>query len=217
MSLINLTNNAKDAFRRAVHIARRKDSRNIISRLSTLHLLYGLVQSGTVAGEALAASDAVPHMNARYYPSVFEDYEDPPRYMSRYIHQLSPSELLGKDVCHPSAELGLVLHDVLMSAHYREYDLMPHNQVGTEHLLVAILRRPDCGAVRWLASLHVSSDSVLAAVSNLLNEVISPVCPLRDVRAFTKAVSDPNVVTAINALLSNIRALEDQVALLRRR
>lgn len=82
-----------------------------------------------------------------------------------------------------------------------EAKALNHNYVGTEHLLLGILREPECVAVQMLTSVGVKTEDARSEVLNLIGTI-----------AAEKSEASPKgQVVAIQTLLESINAMQLQL------
>lgn len=119
------------------------------SYIGTEHLLYGLAcEENGVAGKVLENQDITP-----------EDILD------------KIEELIGGQVKDNFSVLGFTprTKKILENA-YLEAKKLGSNYIGTEHLLVGMMKETDSIAIRILVDLEVNPDEMLADIAKTLNE-----------------------------------------------
>ena len=117
--------------------------------VGTEHLLIGLIREGEgVAGKILEANE------------VSED---------KVIEKISAMVGTGEPIPSGQPEATPRTKRVFERS-YIEAQRMGHNYVGTEHLLIALLRERECLAVRILVSLGVQPKDLYQDVMQLLND-----------------------------------------------
>ena len=114
--------------------------------IGTEHILLGLVQEGSgVAANVLA------NLNVR---------------LSDIRHAVEELIIAGASNTKDKLQLALESKSVIASAMAAAQELN-HNHIGSEHLLLGLLREPDGVAAQALANLEVTLDKTTTGILNL--------------------------------------------------
>jgi ATP-dependent Clp protease ATP-binding subunit ClpC len=137
-----------DRARRAIMLANQEAQRLAHDHVGTEHLLLGIVKEGS----GLAAV-------------VLQEFDVDLSVVRQQVEALGH----GPSKSPPPAKLPQTqrLLRVLEYA-IQEASALSHNYVGTEHLLLGLLREPEGTAARVLASIPLKAEEVRAAVLHLL-------------------------------------------------
>jgi ATP-dependent Clp protease ATP-binding subunit ClpC len=137
-----------DRARRAIVLASQEAMRLRHDHIGTEHLLLGIVKEGS----GLAAI-------------VLEQFNVSLTTVRQQVEQLAHGPSPGP----PPARLRQTeRYTRALSAAVEEARALSHNYIGTEHVLLGLLREPDGTAARVLASLNLKLEDVRAAVLKLL-------------------------------------------------
>jgi ATP-dependent Clp protease ATP-binding subunit ClpC len=139
-----------DRARRALTFANQEAQRLAHDHVGTEHLLLGMVKENS----GLAA--IVLHEFHIDLSTVRQE-------VLRVTH--GPSQNPPAQQLPQTPRLQRVLRQAI-----EEAESLSHNYVGTEHLLLGLLREPDGTAARALANLKLNADDVRASVLNLLGK-----------------------------------------------
>ena len=147
MAMIDrFTEQAKDAIRMAADVARELEH----SYVGTEHLLIGLLQEGSgVAAKVLSGC------------GVRED-----KVIELVSQLISPNQSVGlaeRNMYTPSAKR-------VLENSYREAVRFKAPLIGTEHLLIAIIRESDCVAARLLNTMGVSVQKLYIEILSAMGE-----------------------------------------------
>jgi ATP-dependent Clp protease ATP-binding subunit ClpA len=153
---IGLTPRAKQAIERSVDEARQRDHRSI----DTAHLLLGLLRvEGSMASEVLLALNAdIEAVRARV-ADILSGYDAAQRRAGR--GGATPTEPIDLDHFTERARRVLTLAQ-------EEAQRFNHNYIGTEHILLGLVREGDGIAARVLFNLGVQLPDVRAAVEFII-------------------------------------------------
>ena len=124
------------------------------SYIGTEHILYGLVCEGHgVAGKALSKQNLTPE-------DILDEIDD----------------LIGGKVKENFSVLGFTprTKKVLENA-YLEAKKLGTNFIGTEHILIGLLKESECIAIRILESLDIKIDKIYSDIADILNDYESEV------------------------------------------
>ena len=124
------------------------------SYIGTEHILYGLVCEGNgVAGKALSKQNLTPE-------DILDEIDD----------------LIGGKVKENFSVLGFTprTKKVLENA-YLEAKKLGTNFIGTEHILIGLLKESECIAIRILESLDIKIDKIYSDIADILNDYESEV------------------------------------------
>jgi len=119
------------------------------SYIGTEHILYGLVcESNGIAGKALAKQNITPE-------DVLDEIES----------------LIGGKIKDDFSVLGFTprTKKILENA-YLEAKRLGTNFIGTEHMLIGLLKESECIAVRILEALNIKVDKIYTDIANILND-----------------------------------------------
>ncbi len=124
------------------------------SYIGTEHILYGLICEGNgVAGKALSKQNLTPE-------DILDEIDD----------------LIGGKVKENFSVLGFTprTKKVLENA-YLEAKKLGTNFIGTEHILIGLLKESECIAIRILESLDIKIDKIYSDIADILNDYESEV------------------------------------------
>jgi ATP-dependent Clp protease ATP-binding subunit ClpC len=119
------------------------------SYIGTEHILYGLVcESNGIAGKALAKQNITPE-------DILDEIES----------------LIGGKIKDDFSVLGFTprTKKILENA-YLEAKRLGTNFIGTEHMLIGLLKESECIAVRILEALNIKVDKIYTDIANILND-----------------------------------------------
>ena len=119
------------------------------SYIGTEHILYGLVcENNGVAGKALAKQNLTPE-------DVLDEIDS----------------LIGGKIKEDFSVLGFTprTKKILENA-YLEAKRLGSSFIGTEHILIGLLKESECIAVRILEVLDINIDKIYTDIANILNE-----------------------------------------------
>lgn len=156
-----------DRSRRVLVLSQEEASFFLHDFIGTEHILLGLIREGEgVAAQALAHLDVNLEAVRRRVDAIVgrgRPYEGSPPFTPRAKRVL---------------ELAL-----------REAVVLDHNYIGTEHLLLGVIREGNGIACQVLADLGVSGDAVRAEVGSILREFSGPLGPPKIVTLEPRAVT----------------------------
>ena len=119
------------------------------SYIGTEHILYGLVcENNGIAGKALAKQNITPE-------DILDEIES----------------LIGGKIKEDFSVLGFTprTKKILENA-YLEAKRLGTNFIGTEHMLIGLLKESECIAVRILEALDIKVDKIYTDIANILND-----------------------------------------------
>ncbi len=138
-----------DRARRAMQLASQEAMRLGHDHVGTEHLLLGIVKEGS----GLAAI-VLQELNVSL-AAVRQKVEE-------LVHGPSPAG--------PGKPKATERHSRVIMYAIEEANNLSHNYVGTEHLLLGLLREPEGTAARVLSALNIKADDVRNAVMNVLGK-----------------------------------------------
>ena len=174
-----------DRARRAMTLANQEAMRLKHDHLGTEHLLLGLVKEGS----SLAAV-------------VLNEFKVDLATVRQQVEQVShgPGKMPLPLTLPQTARLQRVMQFAI-----EEASALSHNYVGTEHLLLGLLREPEGAAARALGNLNLRLDQVRDAVLNLLGRA-----PKSKDLLLEQAMKDLALQLADESVdVSNVRAIAE--------